>query len=179
MSEEIDVLAQLKIKADLLGVPYSNKIGVEKLRERIQAKQAELASESEATPAEPVDTALARKNKTRMEKYKEANALVRVRITCMNPAKSELNGEIFTAGNDVVGSLRKFVPFNADEGWHVPQILLNMIRSRKYVQHYDVKDENGRDVKRRRMVNEFAVEVLPDLTEAERLAIQNKYGKVA
>ena len=48
----------------------------------------------------------------------------------MNPAKKEWTGEIMTVGNRVIGSVKKFIPFNADDGWHVPYIMYEQLRER-------------------------------------------------
>lgn len=98
---------------------------------------------------------------------KEATKLVRIRVTCMNPAKKEWEGEIFTVGNSVIGTHKRFVPFNADEGWHVPQIMLDMIKNRECQVFITEKSKHGVSVRRGKLIKEFAVEVLPPLTEEE------------
>jgi hypothetical protein len=97
---------------------------------------------------------------------KEAQRLVRVRITCMNPNKKDWDGEIFTVSNSVVGTLRKYVPFNAEDGWHIPSMMLDFLRDKQFVQHY-VERKNGQEINRHKLVKEFAIEVLEPLTEEE------------
>ncbi len=105
---------------------------------------------------------------------KEASALVRVRVTCMNPNKKEWKGEIFTASNSIVGTFRKYVQFNTEDGWHVPQIILNMIKARQFQTFYTIKNERGVAVRKGKLVPEFAVEVLPPLTEEELLELSRR-----
>ena len=95
-----------------------------------------------------------------------AAAMVRCRITCMNPNKKEWEGEIFTAGNRVVGTHRKFIPFNRE--WHVPRIIFNMIRDRQ-CQVFETKRDRRTGVETRtgRLIQEFAIEVLPALNQSE------------
>ena len=150
-------LEQLKAKADELKVSYHPSISATKLREKLAAVNA--LGEVVATTA-PVEQDLSRQRR-------EASRLVRIRVTCMNPVKNEWPGEIFTTGNDVVGTFKKYVPFNADEGWHVPHIIYEMIRDRQCQVFTTTKTKNGIGVRQGKLIKEFAVEVLPDLTEAE------------
>ena len=85
----------------------------------------------------------------------------------MNPAKAAYPGEIFTVSNSVVGTHKKYVPFNADSGWHVPQIILNMIKAREYMHHYIVPGPKGSKINRQKLVKEFSVEILDPLTAKE------------
>ena len=85
----------------------------------------------------------------------------------MNPAKKEWEGEIFTVGNAVVGSVKKYVPFNADEGWHVPYIIYEALRERQCQIFVSSKTKNGVTMRQGKMIKEYAIEVLPPLTEEE------------
>lgn len=161
-----DELTSLKARADLLGISYHPSIGLEKLKEKVNA--AVVASEPVVTesPVEAVSTEET-KEQRRARKRREANKLVRIRVTCMNPAKKEWDGELFTAGNSLVGSFTKMVPFNADEGWYVPQIILNQIQQRMCQIFVSSKDDRGNTIRRGKQIKEFAVEILPDLTTEE------------
>lgn len=162
----VDHLAVLKARADKLGVSYHPNIGIDKLREKVSAK---LNGEPESQEAPAVievpteESAVARK----LRKKREAGELVRIRVVCMNPNKKEWEGEIFTASNAVVGTFKKYVPFNADEGWHVPRIIYNMIVQRQCQVFVSKKGPRGVVMKEGKMIREFAVEVLPMLTEDE------------
>ena len=169
-----DELTSLKSKADLIGVAYHPSIGVDKLREKVNSilndkPSAELAP----PPANETDGAM------RMRKKREANELLRIRVTCMNPAKKEWEGEIFTAGNSVVGSFTKFIPFNVEDGWHVPRILYNQIVQRQCQIFTTVRDERGNSLRRGKLIKEFAVEVMPKLTldELQELAQRQAMAK--
>lgn len=175
MSEEIELsqneLETLKARADRLGITYHPSIGVEKLREKV-AKA--LASTEDSTDKEPeVEDAPAPQapTETLAQKRKrlkdEATRLVRIRLTCMNPAKREWDGEIFTVGNSLVGSLTKFVPFNAEEGWHVPHMMYLMLKDRQCQVFVTEKSHRGVAIRRGKLIKEFAIEVLPDLTPEE------------
>lgn len=177
MSEEMQSkLEALKDRADLLGIKYHPNISEEKLEERVKAALDDApkdAQESPAAPAKQPAEAAAPKLKTpeetanqrRVRKKKEAEALVRVRVTCMNPNKKEWDGEIITAGNNMVGTIRKMVPFN--EVWHVPRMILNVMRDRQCQVFVTVRDDKGRKVRKGKLIKEFAIEELPPLTEDE------------
>ena len=160
-----DELQTMKERATLLGVKFHPSISLDKLREKVLA-----ATSGEAAPAdepkvdEPVEETIGQK-RNRMKR--EALALVRVRITCMNPAKAEWEGEIVTAGNSLIGSVKKFVPFNADDGWHIPNILLQQLRERQCQIFHTVTDPRGNKVRKGKLIKEFAIEVLPPLTPEE------------
>lgn len=151
-------LEALKARADMLGVKYHPSIKVEKLREKVNA----------AVEGEPEDEeAPVIKKPNVAELQRKANELVRVRISCMNPAKKEWEGEIFTVGNASVGTLKKYIPFNTDEGWHVPRMILEQIKARECQVFVTKRDSRGNNVRSGKLIKEFAVEELPPLTEAE------------
>jgi hypothetical protein len=85
----------------------------------------------------------------------------------MNPAKKEWDGEIFTAGNSLVGSMTKYVPFNADDGWHVPRIIYQQLVQRQCQVFTTVRDSRGNTSRKGKLIKEFAIEVLPMLTAEE------------
>lgn len=174
-----DELTTLKARADLLGVKYHPSIGLEKLREKVNAAvegggSSEEEDEDDAeneSGNEPEPVAVEAKPETLNERRgrlrREANELVRIRVTCMNPAKKEWDGEVFTAGNSVVGSFTKYVPFNNDEGWHVPRIILKQIQQRECQIFTTQRDSRGNSVRKGKLIKEFAVEILPNLTPEE------------
>jgi hypothetical protein len=154
-----DELTALKERADLMGVKYHPSISLEKLRDKVNAAMAPTKAE-EAKPEEP-------HKPSRAELQRKASELVRIRVTCLNPAKKEWEGEIFTVGNNAVGTFKKYVPFNADEGWHVPRIIYQQLIERQCQVFYAAKDDRGRSTRKAKLIKEFAVEVLPMLTEQE------------
>ena len=167
-----DELAALKERADLMKISYHPSIGLEKLREKVNKAIENSGKEAEEKEEEQAPAAQAKtKEETPAQRAKrlqdQALKLVRIRLTCMNPAKKEWNGEIFSVGNNAIGTVKKFVPFNADEGWHVPNIMYEMIRDRQCQVFTTVKSKHGVSVRQGKLIKEFAVEVLPDLTEKE------------
>ena len=163
-----DELDALKARANLLGVKFHPSISLEKLREKVNAavtSDGAATSEEEAKdPAEPKQETIGEKRK-RLKT--EALKLVRIRLTCLNPAKKEWEGEIITVGNSLIGTVKKFVPFNADDGWHVPHVIYQQLKERQCQIFYTATDARGNKVRKGKLIKEFAIEVLPPLTKEE------------
>lgn len=159
-----DELSSLKARADLLGLSYHPSIGLDKLRDKVANALAGTKEVAEPVEQEEVvESEVSLRNRQRSE----ALELVRVRVSCMNPNKKEWEGELFTVGNSLVGTQKKFVPFNNEEGWHVPRIIYNMIVDRECQIFTSVRDNRGNSVRKPKLIKEFAVEVLPPLTAEE------------
>lgn len=166
---KVDELTSLKARADMMGVSYHPKIGVDALRTKIQDRldgkvEAETAAPSLAKAGNDGEES---EGQRRARLKKEANKLVRINVTCNNPAKKEWDGEIFTAGNALVGTFKKFVPFNTTDGWHVPHAIYLMLKHREFQDFYNEKSKNGVSVRKGRIRKEFNIEIMDPLTEAE------------
>lgn len=161
--ETPDELTALKARADLLGIKYHPSISLEKLRDKVNAA---VSGEEEAATEDAVATtpAAETEDEMRVRLKREANELVRINVTCMNPAKAEWDGEIFTAGNSLVGSFTKYVPFNTTEGYHVPRIIYNQLVQRECQIFVTVRHPNGGQGKQGKLIKEFAIQELPMLT---------------
>lgn len=124
----------------------------------------------EMDPNEVEDTILRRK-----VIRAKALRLVRCRIKNLDPADSALPSGLFTVVNKYTGKVSKVIPYGEEfyeNGYHVPQILLNDIMSRKFALRKEVKGGNfGVKKYKTSMVRKFSVEILPDLTEKERQAL--------
>lgn len=165
---KIDELSILKQRATQLGITFSPNIGVEKLREKVNAAlkgDLEGTSEEEDTMAPKVEES---RPQMRSRFRKEALKLRRIRLTCLNPVKKEWPGEIFTFSNSMVGTIQKFVPFTgAEEGYHVPEVIFKMVKNRKCQVFTTVKDARGNATRVGKLIPEFAIEVLDPLTKEE------------
>lgn len=174
-------IEMLKQKATLMGITYSNNIGVESLKAKIKEKEDALnapapsldkpADVGGVAPANPIADP-AHKGKTptlRAYLLAEQTKLVRLRITNMDPKKADLPGEILTVANEYIGTISKYVPFGeqTENGYHVPYCLYEMLKSRQFLQIKVIKRPGGRLETKTQWVREFALEVLPDLTKAE------------
>lgn len=169
----VDELEELRAKAKKLGVKHHPSAGVEVIREKIADHLAEKpASDDNAVApanakpdnAAPVEeTAGARRARLR----KDALRLVRVNIQCLNPAKKEWEGEIITVGNATVGTVKKFVPFNTPDGYHIPNIMYQMLKARECQIFQTRKLKNGVTHREGILKREFAIEILPPLSQDE------------
>lgn len=162
-----DELTALKARADLLGLSYHPSIGVEKLRTKINDALADEPAEEEPKQPQVVQKKKESLSDQRMSKRREAGQLIRIRVSCMNPAKNEWEGELFTCGNAVVGTYTRYVPFNAEDGWHVPRIIYNMMIERQCQIFTSIRDARGNTTRKGKLIKEFAIEVLPPLTPEE------------
>lgn len=173
-------LDMLKSRAKLMGITFSNNIGLDALKTKIEehkqaseAKtQTQVTAQTNEQQAESQTENQKKKAKTfslRSHLQKEKMKLVRLRITNLDPKKKDLPGEILTTGNEYLGTVRKFVPFGeaTDNGYHVPYCLYEMMRDRKFLSIKTRKGPKGQTIVEQQMVREFALEILPPLTEAE------------
>lgn len=160
-----DELDTLKARADLIGVTYHPSISVKKLREKIAAHLADEPEVEDEVPVKAVEAETAGQRIRRMKQ--DALALVRVNVICMDPKKKEWDGEILAVGNSSLGTIKKFVPFNTTDGYHIPKILFDMMDARQFQTFYTEKLKNGNSVRRGKLAKEFMLHVLPPLTQAE------------
>ena len=157
-------LKSLKQRAKVLGISHSPNIGVEALDAKIKEHMAAL-EEHNTTTDEGVSAKLL-KARERKAAQNKAKRLIRVRITNMNPVKKAHEGEIFTVSNNLVGTIRRMVPFGV--AWHVESMLLNVIKERQMQVHVKKRNKaNGQEYTETKLVPEFSVEVLPPLSEKE------------
>lgn len=163
-----DELVTLKARADLMGVQYHPSIGLDKLREKINAALNGKPQEPEKSEMNAVISPVVETEARMLQRMRDEQlGLVRIRITCMNPSKADWQGELFTVGNSLVGTISKFVPFNADDGWHVPKILLDFMQERQCQIFVTGKTKNGVSIRQGKLIKEFAIEILPPLTKEE------------
>ncbi len=127
------------------------------------SKQAKLIEKAKKPVdlRKPVESKQQRRNRLRREALK----LVRVRVTNMNPNKSAHEGEIYTVSNSVIGTVRRYVPFNVP--WHVEKIILNALKERTYMHFVTVKDNRGNKTKQTRIAKELSIEELNPLNDEE------------
>lgn len=188
-----DELTMLKQRATMMGIVFSNNIGLDTLKKKIEDKMNDVpetaaapapmvdpapVNEAAANPVEPtpVSDLLAQAEqpvkKLSLRNYlmQEATKLVRIRISCMDTKKQDLPGEFFTVANEYIGTVRKYVPFGeqTDNGYHVPFCIYEMLKSREFLHIQTVTHPVTKVITTKtRYIKEFAIEVLPPLTPAE------------
>jgi hypothetical protein len=181
-NEATDELTLLKKRATTMGIPFKANIGIDTLKNKINAKltgdtgsnEDENADEDEDD--EPVAVARPARKKTKAEieqetrdrLQKEKMVLVRCRIYNLNPSKRDLQGEIITVANKYLGTVRKFIPFGeqTDNGYHIPKVIYDDLKGRKY-QHVKTKKVQGQIQVETRMVPEYNIELMEPLSKEE------------
>lgn len=176
MTEETvqDELTALKRRADQMGIKYHPKIGVDKLRDKVnRAIEGQGVEEEEEVITTTSHNVAPIKSQAQLaaeeatKKRKDATRLIRIRVNCMNPAKKDYEGEIFTVSNSTLGTFKKYVPYNAEEGWHVPYIIYEHLKERECQIFTTVRGPRGEKIRKGKLIKEFAIEVLDPLTPAE------------
>lgn len=195
---KIDELALLKQRATMMGVSFSNNIGIETLKERIAAKQSELDGSAQPQTNALAETPMSssqgeglgspapvKQLTLRQYLHKKSMKLVRLRIVNLDPKKKDMPGDFFTVANEYLGTVTKYVPFGevTDNGYHVPYCIYKLLKSKKFLNIRTYTDrKNGNEIKvEQRWANEFALEVLDPLTEHElaQLAVaQAAHGNI-
>tara|TARA_B110000211_G_scaffold144076_1_gene164477 strand:+ start:135 stop:725 length:591 start_codon:yes stop_codon:yes gene_type:complete len=106
----------------------------------------------------------------------EAQKLVRVIVRSNDPLKRESQGEIFTVGNRSINGgrpIKKYIPYNNEEGWHIPNMLLDHLKAAE-TQIFKKVTRNGQDFMEPTNIKAFNIEILPPLTEDELSTLQVK-----
>ena len=166
------------------GVTLHHKTGTKKLASTLvegrtkeykeDPKKSDLTSPSEAAKA-----AKAKHLAAMQTPEKLAMKLTRVVITPNDPAMVNYPGLIFSVGATGLNNgrmVKKFVPFNNEEGWHVPVILVNQIESGKMQKFKTVTRANGEKVLEPYLTQKFNVRILDPLTgeEVEKVLAASK-----
>lgn len=114
----------------------------------------------------------------RWRQRKECMKLIRCQIYNNNPAKNDLKGEIFSVGNKYVGTVRKFIPYGdvTENGYHVPKILVDMLRSKKYQRVRSVRNNDGTERVESTLAPEFTITELEPLTPDQLKELAARQG---
>lgn len=167
-------LESLKAKADKLGIKYKSNIS-----ETALAKKIDLVLSDESTAKDESDEvdeseqddeeeeAPKPKKLDKASERKRSQKLVRVIVRPLDPRRTQLDGELVMTGNSAIGTTGKFVPFNVEAGFHIPEIIYNTLKDRTFTEFYTVEDKDGNEHTKSRQKKAFIIEVLDPLTEAE------------
>lgn len=147
-------LQLLKEKAGALGVEYKANVSSKTLSKLIKEFEEQEEQEDGLTDNERIQKTM-----------EEATKLVRVIITPMDSSKRDYQGDVFSAGNAVVPTMTKYIPFGVE--WHVPQIILNTIKEKVINRFIAKKDERGREYREYQEARAYSIQELPPLTKEE------------
>jgi len=170
-------LLELKERADALNVPYHPNIGIEKLQMRIDAHLSVMDDKRFNTTTHHNQDSIATsqhvdedtiKRQSLEKKRREQLKLVRIILNSNDPNRTEWEGEVITCSNDLVGTVKKFIPYGHEAGWHIPQIMLNTLREKQVQLHSQkVNRKTGVRVHTTRLVPAYSIEVLQPLNSQE------------
>lgn len=152
-------LENLRTQARELGLEFHPNLGAERL--------SALIAEAVAPKEQPEEAEAPKKESKLNDRRNKALKLVRVIVTPNDPNKRDYDGEFFSVGNSVIGTITKFVPFNNDNGWHVPQMIVDSIRDKKMQRFKKVRTAGGVEVKVPTYSPAYAIQILPALTQKE------------
>ena len=159
------------------GVTLHHKTGTKKLASTLadvrskeykeDPKKSDLTGPSEAARAAKAKHMYAIDNLTPTQ---QAMKLVRIVVTPNDPNMINYPGLIFSVGASGLNNgrmIKKFVPFNNEEGWHVPNVIVNQIANAEMQKFKSVKTHNGETVLQPYQAKKYNVQVLPDLSQKE------------
>ena len=169
------------------GVTLHHKTGTKKLASTLakvrtdeykeDPKKSDVPSDSPpgSTEASRAAKAAFIKERDTLTPTQQAMKLVRVIVTPNDPAMVNYPGLIFTVGMSGINNgqmIKKFVPFNNEEGWHVPTIILRQIEHAEMQKFKTITRPDGEKVLEPYLTKKFNVRELPPLTkeELEKLA---------
>jgi len=175
------------------GIKVHHKSGMDKLRSALQTDEDGTESTSaievsdkvsvtsskpvkaKSVPMTPQEAKIARMS----PKEQRALRLVRIVVSPNDTLMSTYPGLIFTVGSSSINKgkmIKKYVPFNNEEGWHVPYIIYEQILNAEMQKFKSVKRANGDKDMEPYITRKFNVTILPDLTmpEMETLASAQK-----
>lgn len=171
---EKQVREQLRKNGKVFGLEFAPNLSTAKMHQMLmEAKALIILDEPDAlVEAARPQSEHERRNAKKLENLK----LVRIRISCLNPNKAGLPGEILTVHSDVVGTVKKYIPYNeAGEAYHVPHMLLKAMKRKRFLQ---IKDppKGSRSSPTTKLVPEYGIEILPDLTKKELEDLKRAQG---
>jgi len=203
MSDQKELDA-LRHQANSLGLKYHHRAGAATIKKLIDAHLAKSPEPVESVEAEDDNTVLefpsvpgrtpeqearlAKKvipltreeyhQRHQKEEKKKVAQLMRVRIQNMNPTKKDWPGEIISVGSAKLGTFKKYIPFNG-EPYHIPKIIYDVLKEKKCSVFYNHIDDRGRKVRKSRLIDEYAIEILPALTKEELKDLSRKQQMAA
>jgi len=164
------------VKAELTGrgIKMHHKTNAIKLRKALQddvdKNDTKVPVEVESSPVQPAKAEKKSVKKPTMTLEEKCMHLKRIIVTPNDPELSGHSGLVFTVMVSAVNNgkaIKKYVPFNNEEGWHVPNVIVNQIANAEMQKFRSAKAPNGDTVLQPYQAKKYNVQVLPDLTQKE------------
>ena len=195
--EELRILKETATKA---GIQFAKNLGLQSMRDLVRKELAPDANSHLVTQAGDISAEQQSldqiKDKNSMEarslrarinmlvlpefqskikktanKRDNCGKLVRIIAHNNSPLKKEWEGEIITASNDL-GTWKKYIQFDVE--WHVPKIIYNVLKEKKYSHFYSRKNDQGITIRKVRLLPEYNIELLEPLTNSEVKALAER-----
>lgn len=157
-TEEPKTEVQAPVVESVVEIKAEDVVVIPQVQETPMSIQDEIKQEvqEEAAKVEVVKPLTPRENALR---------LIRVRVTPIDTSKRDYEGEIFSAGNAFIPTVRKFVQFNVPT--HLENILYQQLIEKEYQYFVSRKRPDGSEYREGKVGKAYSVEVLPDLTKEE------------
>lgn len=172
---DIDTMEDADIREELKshGVNLHHKTSSVKLKATLKSvlegtyeateteKKEELPKVKYLTPEEHIK---------KLTKEQRAMRLVRIIVTPNDPLMANYHGLIFSVGSSAVNNgrmIKKYVPFNNEDGWHVPHIIYEQIKNAEMQKFRQVTRPNGEKTMEPYITKKFSVELLSPLNPEE------------
>lgn len=166
--DEKELKQRLMAQAEKLGFSIHPNTSVKKMLEQVNKL---LKYELEGAPDAPMEVA---KGKNQSEARKEALRKVPVRIIPLDP-RIDQEYQMFSTGNDVIGTIRQVVPLESEKPFHVPQAIIPHIQEIKHrVTRYKPDVKTGEEIPYSVEVPSYRVEIHPALTAEELESIKQR-----
>ncbi len=153
------------------GVTLHHKTGSKKLASTLAEVRTKTYKEEVNSGSTEASRAAKEKHLAAMQTpEKRAMKLTRVVVVPNDSTMANYPGLIFTVGASGLNGgqmIKKFVPFNNEEGWHVPQIILDQIENAQMQKFKTVTRANGDKVLEPFLTKKFNVRILDPLTKEE------------
>jgi hypothetical protein len=178
-------LLEARQAADALGIKYHHRANAATINNLISEHSLDQGDGPKPAPGHQIPTmgpgAIMSKEEFQAQQTKKrirnAGALKRIRVTCMNPQKRNWKGEVISVGSRKMGTFKKFIPFDG-QPYHVPQVIYEELKSRQCTVFITEK-RGGEDFRVGKLVNEFAIDDLPPLTQEELADLEKKQALAA
>ena len=170
---EVTPTSETQNKNNAMSLEEMEKYYKQKMEEEAEILRAEYEAKLHKN-----DDSLRKKIEISSIDKKEAMKLVRVIVNCNDPLIAREGTELLRVSNDIVDTGVRAVPFGRTEPFHLPQILVNMMKEKKttiFVKQ--VNKKLGKQVDVPKHINKYTIQEFPPLTKEEFERIKHAQEK--
>lgn len=100
--------------------------------------------------------------------------LKRVSIQNLDPSEANVPGNIITVYNKYIGKVSKYIPNTSEEPYHIPQVIYNHLKEKKYVMRKEIPSKYGVKKYKTVLVPKYSIVDHPPLTAQELESLAKK-----